>query len=75
VSNLPECNSGRGEETGSPRPEKVPGGKSAYDLAEKGAEATSKAQDDMPLPAALPEALGAGCAMNRFFNKLLECVS
>ena len=25
----------------------------------------------MALPAALPEALGAGCAMNRFFDKLL----
>jgi hypothetical protein len=25
----------------------------------------------VPLPAALSEALGAGCAMNRFFDKLL----
>ena len=41
----------------------------------KGAEATSEAQDNVPLPAALPEALGAGCAMNRFFNKLLEQIS
>jgi hypothetical protein len=40
-------------------------------LVEKGAEAASEAQDNVLLSAALPEALGAGCAMNRFFNKLL----
>jgi hypothetical protein len=34
------------------------------------AEATSEAQDTVALPTAPPKALGAGCAMNLFFNKL-----
>jgi hypothetical protein len=44
----------------------------AWELVEKGAEAASEAQDNVLLSAALPKALGAGCAMNRFFNKLLD---
>jgi hypothetical protein len=42
------------------------------ELVEKGAEAASEAQENVLLSAALPKALGAGCAMNRFFNKLLD---
>jgi hypothetical protein len=48
------------------------GHRSLWELVEKGAEAASEAQDNVLLSAALPEALGAGCAMNQFFNKLLE---
>jgi hypothetical protein len=46
----------------------------AEELVEKGAEAASEAQDHVLLSAALPKALGAGCAVNRFFNKLLGAV-
>jgi hypothetical protein len=47
----------------------------ALELVEKSAEATSEAQDNVLLSAALPKALGAGCAMNRFFNELLEAAT
>ena len=41
-------------------------------LVEKGAEAASEAQDNVLLRCL--KALGAGCPMNRFFNKLLGAV-
>ena len=42
------------------------------ELVEKRAEATSEAQDTLALPTELSNALFAGCAINLFFNKLLE---
>jgi hypothetical protein len=50
----------------------VPFKRHHYQLVEKGAEAASEAQDNVLLSAVLPKASGAGCAMNRFFNKLLD---